>query len=46
MKMDLHVVRESTHWQKLIVMYVDDPLLGTGTCECRTELIDGITVSE
>ena len=45
-KIDLHVVRASTRWQKLIVMYVNDPLLGTGTCGCRTKLIDDVTVSE
>ena len=45
-KIDLHAVRKSTRWQKLIVKYVVDPLLGTGTCGCRTELIDDVTVSE
>ena len=44
-KMDLHVVRKSTRWRQLIVLYVN-PLLGTGICRYRTELIYDVKVQE
>ena len=44
-KKDLYVVRKSTRWRQLIVVYVN-PLLGTGTCRCRTERIYDVAVQE